>query len=152
MRCHFFRILSLLLTDIKLRIYNRVVHLISQGTLAQALSLDKDPVARGPCDLIVGDGDPHVALGEDAAGAPGPGDPSTVQVVVGDGHVLLVSRTQDQESVIALRSKLLDMRSFHNFNTNISEDIPVHQEVARHGYKESSHGCVGKFTILNRDL
>ena len=69
-------------------------HLIRQSALAEALPLDEDAITRSPGDLVVGDGDPHVPLGEDAGGAPAPGDPAAVKVVVGDGHILLVSRPQ----------------------------------------------------------
>ena len=75
---------------------------ICQRALAEALPLDEDAVARGPGDLVVGDGDPHVPLGEDAACAPAPGDPAAVKIVVSDSHILLVSSAQEQQAVITL--------------------------------------------------
>ena len=75
---------------------------ICQRALAEALPLDEDAVARGPGDLVVGDGDPHVPLGEDAACAPAPGDPAAVKIVVSHSHILLVSSAQEQQAVITL--------------------------------------------------
>ena len=37
-------------------------------------------------------------------------------------------------------------------HTNVSEDIPVHHEVAGHGDKKTSHGSVGELTILDGDI
>ena len=33
--------------------------------------------------------------------------------------------------------------------TDVSEDVPVHHEVAGHADEEASHGSVGKLTILD---
>ena len=83
-------------------LYHSVSHLIRQSALAKALPLDEDAITRSPGDLVVGDGDPHVPLGEDAGSAPAPGDPAAVKIVVSDGHILLVSRAEEQKSMIAL--------------------------------------------------
>ena len=83
-------------------LHQSVSHLIRQSTLAEALPLDEDAIARSPGDLVVGDGDPHVPLGEDAGSAPAPGDPAAVKIIVGDGHILLVSRAEEQQSMITL--------------------------------------------------
>ena len=44
------------------------------------------------------------------------------------------------------------MQHFKIPHTNVSEDIPIHHEVACHGDQEASHGSVGELTILDGDI
>ena len=45
-----------------------------------------------------------------------------------------------------------DQSTFKFPHTNVSEDIPVHHEVAGHGHQEAAHGSVGELAILDGDL
>ena len=96
--------------------------------LAEALALDHDAVAQRPGHLVVGDQDVSAALGEDAAGAPGPRDSTAVEVVVGDGDVLVVVSTELQQAVVA----------------DVSEDVPLHRHLRAGGHEQARHGGVSE--------
>ena len=85
------------------------IDLLTPVVLAEALALDHDAVTQRPGHLVVGDQDVPAALGEDAAGAPGSRDSTAVEVVVGDGDVLVVVVAQLEESMVA----------------DVSEDVPL---------------------------